>query len=93
VSWPCSWATTVVLAKATMALSWKSADGKGNGVPTVEQLRRKERALGLGMEAVRDQAYARTTAVLGHERPEPTPRAVKAAKIDPRPIRVATFDC
>jgi hypothetical protein len=45
------------------------------------------------MEAVRDEAYAHTLAVLGHEPPEPTTTATKAVKSDPGPLKVATFEC
>ena len=76
---------------ATMALSWKTADNR-NGIPSVipsvEDLRRRERSLGLG---VKDEAYAHTLAVLGHQPARPTRTAAKST--DTRPIRVASFEC
>jgi hypothetical protein len=60
-------------------------------VPTIEELRSRERSLGVG---VKDEAYAHARAVLGHQPARPTRTAPTAAKsINTRPIRVASFEC
>ena len=61
--------------------------------PSIEDLRRREQALGLGAEAFKAESYRVTMSALGHEPPCPTTTAVKAVKSDPGPIKVATFDC